>query len=341
MANSGQKLQWRCEHGHIWLSTVDERTPPKCNGCPYCSGKRVLKGFKVLLNSHPELAAQAEGWNPSTVTVGSSRQCLWRCSKGHIWKAAVASRTPPRSTGCPYCAGQKVLPGCNDVLTLFPGVAREAYDWVPASVAAGTDKKISWQCKRYGHIWQASVYHRCYGKTCCPFCGNKPLLLGFNNLATLFPEIAEEAESWDPGKEITGWFRRLRWHCANNHIWTASIANRVHKGSGCPTCSATGFNPGDPAWLYLLSRPGEQQLGITNRKEKCLHHHAKFGWFEVDATGPLPGDEVLALEKKLKKWLRREVGLVPKTHKNWFTARIEVQSLAELKSRSGVETDLF
>jgi hypothetical protein len=32
---------------------------------------------------------------------------------------------------------------------------------------------------------------------------------------------------------------------------------------------------------------------------------------------------------------------VPGTHENWFTARMEVQSLAELKARSGVETDLF
>jgi Resolvase, N terminal domain len=33
--------------------------------------------------------------------------------------------------------------------------------------------------------------------------------------------------------------------------------------------------------------------------------------------------------------------LVPATHENWFTASLEVQSLAELKARSGVETDLF
>jgi len=58
-------------------------------------------------------------------------------------------------------------------------------------------------------------------------------------------------------------------------------------------------------------------------------------------VGPYPGDQVLTLEKKLKRWLRREVGLVPGTRENWFTARMEVQSLAELKARSGVETDLF
>ena len=58
-------------------------------------------------------------------------------------------------------------------------------------------------------------------------------------------------------------------------------------------------------------------------------------------VGPFPGEQVLATEKKLKQWLRREVGLVPGTRENWFTAKLEVNSLAELKAVSGVETDLF
>jgi hypothetical protein len=95
------------------------------------------------------------------------------------------------------------------------------------------------------------------------------------------------------------------------------------------------------AWFYFLERPGEQQLGITNYREVRLRFHAKFGWQELEVVGPFPGDEVLALEKKLKQWLRKEVGLVPGTHENWFTASLEVQSLAELKARSGVETELF
>ena len=52
-------------------------------------------------------------------------------------------------------------------------------------------------------------------------------------------------------------------------------------------------------------------------------------------------DQVLDLEKKLKKWLRREVGLVPGTHENCFTAKLEVNSLDELEAVSAVETDLF
>ena len=50
----------------------------------------------------------------------------------------------------------------------------------------------------------------------------------------------------------------------------------------------------------------------------------------------------LSLSKAQKeKWLRNEVGLVPGTHENWFTSKLEVRSLAELKAKSGVDTGLF
>ena len=50
----------------------------------------------------------------------------------------------------------------------------------------------------------------------------------------------------------------------------------------------------------------------------------------------------LSLSRAQKeKWLRNEVGLVPGTHENWFTSKLEVRSLAELKAQSGVETELF
>ena len=80
---------------------------------------------------------------------------------------------------------------------------------------------------------------------------------------------------------------------------------------------------------------------VTSDTATRLRHHAVYGWVEVEVVGPFPGEVVLETEKSFKRWLRKEVGLVPATHENWFTARLEVKSLAELKALSGVETDLF
>ena len=51
--------------------------------------------------------------------------------------------------------------------------------------------------------------------------------------------------------------------------------------------------------------------------------------------------KVLDTEKAFKRWLKKEIGVMEGTTENWSTTKMEVQSLAELKARSGIETDLF
>jgi hypothetical protein len=51
--------------------------------------------------------------------------------------------------------------------------------------------------------------------------------------------------------------------------------------------------------------------------------------------------KVLDTERAFKQWLKKEIGLMEGTTENWSTTKMEVQSLAELKERSGLETDLF
>jgi predicted GIY-YIG superfamily endonuclease len=125
------------------------------------------------------------------------------------------------------------------------------------------------------------------------------------------------------------------------HVWDAVVSNRTGNGTGCPECSNHGFKPNQPGWIYLLARAGEQQMGITNKSDRRLSEHAKYGWQKLEVMGPFSGKQALSLEQHLKQWLRKEIGLVPGTHENWFTARMEVRSLSELKARSGVETELF
>ena len=91
-----------------------------------------------------------------------------------------------------------------------------------------------------------------------------------------------------------------------------------------------------------MQRPGEQQLGISNVISDRLRRHESNGWSLIEHTTiPSRGQKVLDTENAFKKWLRKEIGLMEGTTENWSTTRMEVQSLAELKARSGIETDLF
>ena len=106
---SNRKVWWRCPLGHSYVSIIGSRSL-RGYGCPYCAGRRVLAGFNDLASRNPMVAAQ---WHPTLngsltpemVTVGSHRKVWWQCPNGHVWQAAIQSRTGKRPCGCPACAG--------------------------------------------------------------------------------------------------------------------------------------------------------------------------------------------------------------------------------------------
>ena len=303
---------------------------------------KLVKGFNDLATTHPALAAQADGWDPTTLVAGSKEKKDWRCPEGHpTYPARLQDRTR-KNSGCPYCSNQQVLAGFNDLATTHPELALEADGWDPTKVTACHSKPKAWKCL-LGHSFPATINLRIRGSD-CHYCSGNKVLKGFNDLATTHPELAKEADGWDPTKVTRGHSKPKAWKCSKDkeHKWTTTVKNRALRGSNCPDCAEHGYSKTKPGWFYLLERPGEQQLGVTNYLEERLTFHAKNNWTEVDKpVGPRDGKLVLETEKLFKQWLKAEGVLVTGTHENWFTSKLEVRSLAELKEKSGVETELF
>ena len=338
-SKSGQKMDWKCNKGHIYASVIKNRTGSG-NGCPFCSNNQLLAGFNDLKTKFPDIAAEAYDWDPSTVVAGTDQKKDWKCNKGHIYTSAVASRTCD-GNGCPFCSGNQVLAGFNDLKTKFPDIAAEAYDWDPATVVAGTDQKKDWKCNK-GHLYNSTVANRTACGSGCPYCSGQQVLAGFNDLKTKFPDIAAEAYEWDPSTVVAGTSQKMDWKCKEGHIYHSTVSSRTFGGNGCAICAVSGFNPEKDAWFYLMQRPGEQQLGISNVITDRLREHERNGWSLIEHTSvPSKGQKVFDTEKAFKKWLKKEIGLMEGTTENWSTTKMEVQSLAELKERSGIETDLF
>lgn len=129
------------------------------------------------------------------------------------------------------------------------------WDWeqngnlVPSYLTLGSNKKVWWKCSN-GHIWQSVIAHRAKGSG-CPYCANKKVLVGFNDLATTHPQLAAE---WHPTKnegmlptDITrGAGRKVWWLCKNGHEFVASPNKRTTEETSCPYCSnqkvLRGFN---------------------------------------------------------------------------------------------------
>ena len=73
-----QKKKWRCKEGHIYSSAINSRAG-QGSSCPICSGRQVLKGLNDLGTRFPDIAAEAYGWDPETVTAGTAKKKEWRC----------------------------------------------------------------------------------------------------------------------------------------------------------------------------------------------------------------------------------------------------------------------
>ena len=189
---------------------------------------------------------------PENVTYGSGKRVWWLCDKGHEWVVSVGKRTT-RGDNCPYCAGQQVLKGFNDLCTTHPELVKEWNfekngDLTPDMVSRGCNKKVWWKCSVCNYEWLSTVGHRTSGRT-CPVCskismGKKQSLNSSkkgNDLASNFPDLLKE---WDYSKndvlpfEVSQKSNKKAWWVCQvcGYEWSTRIANRTIFGHGCKMC---------------------------------------------------------------------------------------------------------
>lgn len=165
---SSKKVWWKCKKGHSWCTQINTRARSKC-GCPYCSHHYVIVGETDLTTVRPDLVME---WDytknvdvtPINVVYGSNKQVWWRCSKcGYSYRATVANRAL-YNTGCPACINQVLVPGQNDLLSVYPDLASE-FNTVRNEMSASeiyckSTRKVWWVCTHCQKEWQARVSDR-------------------------------------------------------------------------------------------------------------------------------------------------------------------------------------
>lgn len=249
LSGSHKRVWWICSRGHEWQAAVKVRVAG-C-GCPVCSNRRLNPGENDLATLLPDLAAQ---WHPtkngtltpSDVIPGSRQKTIWwQCPRGHEWQARISSRAA--GSGCPVCAGKRVVVGENDLASRYPRLAAE-WDgekngmFLPEQVSVYSNRKVWWKCP-LGHSWQTQVKARTSGGSGCPYCAGRKVLTGFNDLSALEPKIAAQ---WHPAlngtltpEQVTvGSHKKVWWQCEEGHVWKAVIYSRTGpQKCGCPVCS--------------------------------------------------------------------------------------------------------
>lgn len=215
------------------------------------------KNNKLLLEEWDYSKNEKE---PNEYCRSSGKNVYWLCDKGHSWKSRIADRV--RGNGCPYCAGKRPIVGVNDLATVYPRLASEwdysknlkpPYEYMPNS-----GKKVWWICAK-GHNWEATIDSRACGNG-CKYCAGQAVILGENDLKTLYPRLAEE---WDyernypltPLQIMPGSGKKIWWKCKYGHSWCVSPNNRTSQYSNCPVCSSErGTSFPEQAIFYYVNK---------------------------------------------------------------------------------------
>lgn len=298
LSGSHKKVFWKCSKGHEWDTTVKHRAL-RGQGCPSCAGKRKLTDGSSLEVTHPHLLDE---WDyeknidilPKEVLSGSQKKAWWRCKGGHSWYACISQRA--NGSGCPYCVGQKILAGYNDLATTHPYLVAEwdyekNYPLTPQDVSKGMSKKVWWVCKDK-HSWCTMISTKVRGCS-CTVCAdlvkrNKAALRIKKPKDTLIITHPLLAKEWHHTKnlpltpeEVTyGENRKVWWQCEKGHEWEATLNNRTSNKSNCPICAnqqlLIGYNDlatlrPDIAkqWDYVKNhplRPEDFMVGSSKQK---------------------------------------------------------------------------
>lgn len=227
-------------------------------------GHKVPEISRLLMEWHPKrnqnLPPYGVNLTPESVTPLDLRRVWWRCKKGHSWQESVSDRVKKmlagRPGGCPFCTPEKVkrkerlwdyciseMPegevDCAHLLDEWDD--KKNAPLTPKDVKTVEYRKVWWKCDK-GHSWQALISNRVKAGAGCPYCGHRKVLAGFNDLETLYPDIAKE---WDyeknrrkPAEVMAMSSRKVWWRCPEGHSYEKIVSNRTQQGQGCPVCRA-------------------------------------------------------------------------------------------------------
>lgn len=281
---------------------------------------------KSLAEERPDLLKEWDyeendklGIYPDKVAVFSNKKVWWKCNKcNYKWNVSISHRAG--GTNCPVCAGRKILVGFNDLKTLRPDLFIE-WDYeennklgiYPDKITCGSGKKVWWICSKCGNKWQAVIAMRCAQNTNCPVCSNRKVVEGYNDLATVNPDLVKE---WNyekngdllPSQVSYGSNKKVWWKCNKGHVWKVAVNHRALRKSGCPKCAVTQTSFAEQAIYYFLKMyfSGEVENRYKLKDEK--------GFIEADIFLPklnvvIEHDGAYWHEDKQEKDLEKEYRL--------------------------------
>ena len=209
-------LKWRCSAGHIWKASRSNIVHAK-SWCAKCA----INSTKNTIEEMHKIAKKNGGECLSKKYVNADTKLEWKCSKGHVWKS-IPRIIKSHSTWCPEC-----LKGSIDDMHK---IAKERKGKCLSKKYIHSEIKLKWQCSK-GHTWKAPPKAVKAGSWCLTCSGRKRLTLKDMH------KIAKDRNAKCLSKKYINVDTKLKWKCAEGHIFLMNADSIKGKKTWCPRCN--------------------------------------------------------------------------------------------------------
>ncbi len=285
---STQKAWFTCVNGHEdYIKAIAKYTQSN-QRCPVCALKQRANNCATsnledsLGHNYPDLLKEWSSKNkksPFEVYPHGGKKAWWLCENGHDYHMSITKKTS-RDYGCPICSNKQVVPGFNDLKTVYPEIV-EGWDYekntiAPTNITPYSGKYVWWKCEN-GHSCCQQVVKRTRRHYGCPQCSKTGIstpeteVLDFikehydgniikNNRSIL---SGKELDIVLPDKNIAFEFNGIYWH-------SEQFKDQYYHYNKVKECNDLGidlFSIWEDDWLYRneqVKRMILHKIGASN-----------------------------------------------------------------------------
>lgn len=230
-----EKLEWQCSEGHKWWSTGSS-IKNVGTWCPTCSRVKTGVNRRLGIDYLHSLAKSFGGKCLSKTYDSVYTKYLWECKKGHQWRARIGDMKRKKIC-CPECRPHR-RESMPTRLTIeeMRKIAKSRGGKCLSKKYVNGRTLLKWECE-VGHKWEATPGNIKSGKWCRK-CGHAKSSID----RSLGIDAMHKLASSNGGKCLSEVYvnshTKLKWECANGHVWEAVPSPMIHKGVWCPNCSS-------------------------------------------------------------------------------------------------------